>query len=81
MVFHKISTTILESKFGNNSSHFKKSWCIYNIYIDGLVNRGVLAFTMLRTYTSLMSGLSAWKSESNSGDATISLRMVNKDTS
>ena len=36
---------------------------------------------MLRTYTSSKSGLSARKSESNSGDATISLRMVNKDTS
>jgi hypothetical protein len=35
---------------------------------------------MLWTYTSLKSGLSAWKSESNSGDATISIRMVNEDT-
>jgi hypothetical protein len=51
------------------------------IYIDGLVNGGVLVFTMLWTYTSSKSGLSARKSESNSGDATISLRMVNKDTS
>ena len=51
------------------------------VAIDGLVNGGVLVFTMLRTYTSSKSGMSARKSESNSGDATISLRMVNKDTS
>ncbi len=51
------------------------------ICIDGLVNGGVLVFTMLQTYTSSKSGLSARKSESNSEDATISLRMVNKDTS
>jgi hypothetical protein len=51
------------------------------VAIDALVNGGVLVFTMLRTYTSLKSGLSARKSELNSGDATISLRMVNKDTS
>ena len=50
-------------------------------YIDGLVNGGVLVFTMLRTYTSSKSGLSARKTESSSGDATISLKMVNKDTS
>jgi hypothetical protein len=49
--------------------------------IDGLVNGGDLAFTILRTYTSSKSGLSAWKSELNSGDATISLRMVNEDPS
>jgi hypothetical protein len=30
---------------------------------------------------SLKSGLSAWKSELNSGDATISLRRVNENTS
>jgi len=51
------------------------------VAIDGLVNGVCLVFTMLRTYTSSKSGLSARKSESNSGDATISLRMVNKDTS
>ena len=51
------------------------------VAIDGLVNGVSLVFTMLRTYTSSKSGLSARKSESNSGDATISLRMVNKDTS
>ncbi len=51
------------------------------VAIDGLVIGGVLVFTMLRTYTSSKSGLSARKSESNSGDATISLRMVNEDTS
>ncbi len=51
------------------------------VAIDGLVNGGVLVFTMLRTYTSSKSGLSVRKSGSNSGDATISLRMVNKDTS
>jgi len=45
-------------------------------YIDALVVRN-----MLWTYTSSKSGLSARKSESNSGDATISLRMVNEDTS
>ncbi len=50
------------------------------VAIDGLVNGDVLVFTMLRTYTSSKSGLSARKSESNSEDATISLRMVNKDT-
>ena len=50
-------------------------------YIDGLVNRGVLVFTMLQTYTSLKSGLSARKSESNSRVATISLRMINEDRS
>jgi hypothetical protein len=50
-------------------------------FIDGLVNGVSLVFTMLRTYTSSKSGLSARKSETNSGDATISLRMVNKDTS
>jgi hypothetical protein len=49
--------------------------------IDGLVNGGDLVFTMLWTYTSSKSGLSARKSELNSGDATISLRIVNKDTS
>ena len=51
------------------------------VAIDGLVNGGVFVFTMLRTYTSSKSGLSARKSESNLGDATISLRMVNEDTS
>jgi hypothetical protein len=51
------------------------------VAIDGLVNGGVLVFTMLRTYTSLKAGLSARKSESNLGDATISLRKVNKDMS
>jgi hypothetical protein len=51
------------------------------VAIDGLVNGGVLVFTMLRTYTSLKSVLSARKSEWDSGDATISLRMVNEDTS
>jgi hypothetical protein len=50
-------------------------------YTDGLVNGGDLVFTILQTYMSLKSGLSARKSESNSGDATISLRMVNEDTS
>ncbi len=55
--------------------------CFSNGYIDGLVNGVSLVFTMLRTYTSSKTGLSARKSESNSGDATISLRMVNKDTS
>jgi hypothetical protein len=40
-----------------------------------------LAFTILLTYTSLKSGLSARKSESNSRVATISLRMVNEDRS
>ena len=54
---------------------------IDSVYIDGLVNGGDLAFTILRTYTSLKSGLSARKSELNSGEATISLRMVNEDTS
>ncbi len=54
---------------------------VLTLYIDGLVNGVSLVFTMLRTYTSSKSGLSARKSESNSGDATISLRMVNKDTS
>ena len=49
-----------------------------NTCIDGLVNGGVLVFPMLRTYTSSKSGLSARKSESNSGDATVSLRMVKK---
>jgi hypothetical protein len=49
--------------------------------IDYLVQGGVLVCTILWTYTSSKSGLSARKSESNSGDATISLRMVNKDTS
>jgi hypothetical protein len=53
----------------------------HNVFIDGLVNGGVLVFTMLRTYTSSKSGLSARKSVSNSGDVTISLRMVNEDTS
>jgi hypothetical protein len=51
------------------------------VAIYGLVNGGDLAFTILQTYTSLKSGLSARKSESNLGDATISLRMVNGDTS
>ncbi len=51
------------------------------VAIDGLVNGGVLVFTMLRTYTSSKSGLSTRKSGSSLGDATISLRMVNKDTS
>ncbi len=51
------------------------------VAIDGLVNGGDLVFTILRTYTSSKSGLSARKSESNSGDATISLRMVNEDMS
>jgi hypothetical protein len=51
------------------------------VAIDGLVNGGVLVFTMLRTYTSSKSGLSARKSKSDSGDITISLRMVNEDTS
>ena len=46
------------------------------VAIDGLVNGVSLVFTMLRTYTSSKSGLSARKSESNSGDATISLRTV-----
>ncbi len=45
-----------------------KSDCLY---IDGLVNGGVLVFTILWTYMSSKSGLSARKSESNSGDATI----------
>jgi len=49
--------------------------------IDGLVIGGDLVFTILQTYTSLKSGLNARKSESNLGDATISLRMVNEDTS
>ena len=56
---------------------YSKAECLY---IDGLVNGGVLVFTMLLTYTSLKSGLSARKSELNSGDATITLRMVNEDT-
>ena len=53
----------------------------FKLCIDGLVNGGVLVFTILQTYTSSKSGLSARKSESNLGDATISLRMVNEDTS
>ena len=52
---------------------------IDSVYIDGLVNGGDLAFAILRTYTSSKAGLSARKSELNLGDATISLRMVNKD--
>ena len=52
-----------------------------NIDIGALVVGVGLVFTILRTYTSLKSGLSARKSESNAGDATISLRMVNVDTS
>ncbi len=51
------------------------------IYIDGLVVGSGFVFTILWTYTSSKSGLSAQKSESNLGDATISLRMVNEDTS
>jgi hypothetical protein len=51
------------------------------VAIDGLVNGGVLVFSKLWTYTSSKSGLIARKSESNSGDTTLSLRMVNKDTS
>ncbi len=47
------------------------------IYIDGLVNGGDLVFTIPWTYMSSKSGLSAQKSESNLGDATLSLRMVN----
>ena len=38
-------------------------------------------FTILHTYTSSKSGLSALKLESNLGDATIGLRMVIEDTS
>jgi hypothetical protein len=49
--------------------------------IDGLVVRGDLVFTMLRTYTSSKSGLSTRKSELNLGDATVSLRMVNEGMS
>jgi len=44
------------------------------VAIDGLVIGGDLVFTILWTCMSS-------KSESNSGDATISLRMVNEDTS
>ncbi len=51
------------------------------VAIDGLVIGGDLVFTILWTCMSSKSGLSARKSESNSGDATISLRMVNEDTS
>ncbi len=40
-------------------------------------NGGDLVFNILRTYASSKSGLSARKSESNSGDATLSLRMIN----
>jgi hypothetical protein len=50
------------------------------VAIDALVVRVGLVFTILRTYTSSKSGLSARKSELNLGDATISLRMVNEDT-
>jgi hypothetical protein len=53
---------------------------IIGICIDALGFEVGLVFTMLWTYTSSKSGLSARKSESNSGVATISLRMVNKDT-
>jgi hypothetical protein len=51
------------------------------IFIEALVVGVGLVFTILQTYRSWKSGLSARKSESNLGDATISLRMVNEDKS
>ena len=41
----------------------------------------VIIITILQTYTCGKSGLSAWESVLYTGDANISLRMVNEDTS
>jgi hypothetical protein len=49
--------------------------------IEALVVGVGLVFSMLRTYTCSKSGLSARKPESNTRDATISLWMVNEDSS
>jgi hypothetical protein len=51
-----------------------------NTLIDALVVELWSHYTMLQTYTCTKSGLRARMLESDMGDASISLWMVNKDT-
>ncbi len=51
-----------------------------NTLIDALAVELWSHYTMQQTYTCTKSGLRARKLESDMGDASISLRMVNKDT-